>query len=85
MVFIVLWHGQWAWSWVVLMNKLWAVTLTPGKRVQFDDESRQAIQVLARDRMTNIREFADEACFGENANHTRRSGAARSRNFLNPK
>ena len=33
----------------------------PGKRVQFDDETWQALDVLARDRMANFQELADEA------------------------
>ncbi len=33
----------------------------PGKRVQFDDATWQAIDLLARDRMMDFRELADEA------------------------
>jgi hypothetical protein len=33
----------------------------PGKRVQFDDETWLALDVLARDRMMNFQELADEA------------------------
>ena len=33
----------------------------PGKRVQFDDETWQALDVLARDRMMDFQELADEA------------------------
>jgi predicted DNA-binding ribbon-helix-helix protein len=33
----------------------------PGKRVQFDDETWQALDVLARDRMASFQELADEA------------------------
>jgi len=33
----------------------------PGKRVQFDDETWQALDVLARDHMANFQELADEA------------------------
>ncbi|HEY1364718.1 MAG TPA: hypothetical protein VGF60_20910 [Xanthobacteraceae bacterium] len=33
----------------------------PGKRVQFDDETWQAIDLLARDRMVDFQELADEA------------------------
>jgi hypothetical protein len=33
----------------------------PGKRVQFDDETWQALDVLARDRMADFQELADEA------------------------
>jgi len=33
----------------------------PGKRVQFDDETWTALDVLARDRMSTFQELADEA------------------------
>src|ERR1700730_6029131 len=33
----------------------------PGKRVQFDDETWQALDLLARDRMQDFQELADEA------------------------
>jgi hypothetical protein len=33
----------------------------PGKRVQFDDETWQAVDVLARDSMKSFQELADEA------------------------
>ena len=33
----------------------------PGKRVQFDPEVWQAIDLLARDRMSDFQELADEA------------------------
>jgi hypothetical protein len=33
----------------------------PGKRVQFDDETWQALDLLARDRMMDFQELADEA------------------------
>jgi hypothetical protein len=33
----------------------------PGKRVQFDDETWQAIDLLARDRMIAFQELAEEA------------------------
>jgi hypothetical protein len=33
----------------------------PGKRVQFDDETWAALDVLARDRMASFQELADEA------------------------
>ena len=33
----------------------------PGKRVQFDDETWQALNLLARDRMMDFQELADEA------------------------
>jgi hypothetical protein len=33
----------------------------PGQRVQFDDETWQAIDLLARDRMMDFQELADEA------------------------
>jgi hypothetical protein len=34
----------------------------PGKRVQFDDETWHALDLLARDRMQDFQELADEAC-----------------------
>jgi hypothetical protein len=33
----------------------------PGKRVQFDDETLHALNLLARDRMMDFQELADEA------------------------
>jgi hypothetical protein len=33
----------------------------PGKRVQIDDETWQALNLLARDRMQEFQELADEA------------------------
>ena len=33
----------------------------PGKRVQFDDETWAALDVLARDRMATFQELAEEA------------------------
>jgi hypothetical protein len=33
----------------------------PGKRVQFDDEAWHALDLLARDRMMDFQELADEA------------------------
>ena len=33
----------------------------PGKRVQFDDQTWQALDLLARDRMMDFQELADEA------------------------
>jgi predicted DNA-binding ribbon-helix-helix protein len=33
----------------------------PGKRVQFDDATWQALDLLARDRMMEFQELADEA------------------------
>jgi hypothetical protein len=33
----------------------------PGKRVQFDDETWQALDLLARDQMKTIQELAQEA------------------------
>ena len=33
----------------------------PGKRVQFDDETWLALDMLARDRMMDFQELADEA------------------------
>jgi hypothetical protein len=35
--------------------------LMPGKRVQFDDETWQAVDLLARDRMMTFQELAEEA------------------------
>jgi hypothetical protein len=35
--------------------------LMPGKRVQFDDETWHALDLLARDRMSTFQELADEA------------------------
>jgi hypothetical protein len=36
----------------------------PGKRVQFDDETWRALDLLAHDRMMDFQELADEA-FGD--------------------
>jgi hypothetical protein len=36
----------------------------PGKRIQFDDETWHALNLLARDRMSDFQELADEA-FGD--------------------
>jgi hypothetical protein len=36
----------------------------PGKRVQFDDETWNALDLLAKDRMQDFQELADEA-FGD--------------------
>jgi hypothetical protein len=33
----------------------------PGKRIQFDDESWAAVDLLARDRMVTFQELAEEA------------------------
>jgi hypothetical protein len=33
----------------------------PGKRIQFDDETWHALDLLARDRMQDFQELADEA------------------------
>jgi hypothetical protein len=33
----------------------------PGKRIQFDDETLHALNVLASDRMMDFQELADEA------------------------
>ena len=33
----------------------------PGKRVQFDDETWMALDILGRDRMASFQELADEA------------------------
>ena len=37
------------------------VAMMPGKRVQFDDATWQAIDLLAHDRMMDFQELADEA------------------------
>jgi hypothetical protein len=37
------------------------VSAMPGKRVQFDDETWAALDMLARDRMATFQELADEA------------------------
>jgi hypothetical protein len=36
-------------------------TAMPGKRIQFDDETWRALDLLARDRMMDFQEIADEA------------------------
>jgi hypothetical protein len=36
-------------------------TVMPGKRIQFDDAAWQALGLLARDRMMDFQELADEA------------------------
>src|SRR5215510_2422460 len=53
----------------------------PGKRVQFDDETWHALDLLARDRMTDFQELADEAFadllkkHGQPSNDNDRGGA----------
>jgi hypothetical protein len=37
------------------------MTSMPGKRVQFDDETWSALDLLARDQMKDFQELADEA------------------------
>jgi hypothetical protein len=39
----------------------WRSRPMPGKRVQFDDETWQALDLLARDSMKDFQELADEA------------------------
>ena len=41
----------------------------PGKRVQFDEETWAAIEVLAQDTMADFQELADEAFRGERRDH----------------
>jgi len=43
----------------------------PGKRVQFDDETWHALDLLAHDRMMDFRELADEAFSGLVKKHGR--------------
>jgi hypothetical protein len=43
----------------------------PGKRVQFDDETWHALDLLARDRMQDFQELADEAFHDLLAKHGR--------------
>jgi hypothetical protein len=38
-----------------------AGTVMPGKRVQFDDETWRALDLLAHDRMMDFQELAEEA------------------------
>jgi predicted DNA-binding ribbon-helix-helix protein len=40
------------------LGEEWAM---PGKRVQFDDETWAALDLMARDRMATFQELADEA------------------------
>ncbi len=46
----------------------------PGKRVQFDEETWAAIDLLARDRMMDFQEIADEAFSDLLAKHERPVG-----------
>ena len=43
----------------------------PGKRIQFDDETWQAVDLLAKDQMKDFQELADEA-FADLLNKHRR-------------
>jgi hypothetical protein len=43
----------------------------PGKRVQFDDETWRALDLLAHDRMMDFQELADEAFGDLLAKHSR--------------
>jgi hypothetical protein len=45
----------------------------PGKRVQFDDETLHALNVLARDRRMYFQELADEAFADSLKKHGRRT------------
>jgi hypothetical protein len=47
----------------------------PGKRVQFDDETWNALDLLARDRMQDFQELADEAFRDLLEKHGRRRSA----------
>ena len=57
----------------------------PGKRIQFDDESWAALDLLARDRMMTFQELADEAFADLLKKHNRpvdlRSALRRSANI----
>lgn len=46
----------------------------PGKRVQFDDETWKALDLLARDRMMTFQEVADEAFRDLLRKHNRPTG-----------
>lgn len=46
----------------------------PGKRIQFDDESFTAVDLLARDRMMTFQELADEAFRDLLRKHNRPTG-----------
>jgi hypothetical protein len=46
----------------------------PGKRVQFDDETFAALDLLARDRMMTFQELADEAFRDLLRKHNRPTG-----------
>jgi hypothetical protein len=46
----------------------------PGKRVQFDDETWAALDLLAKDRMMDFQELADEAFRDLLKKHNRPSG-----------
>ena len=46
-------------------------TAMPGKRVQFDDETWRALDLLAHDRMMDFQELADEAFRDLLAKHRR--------------
>jgi hypothetical protein len=43
------------------MPRYYKEATMPGKRVQFDDETWHALDLLARDRMQDFQELADEA------------------------
>jgi hypothetical protein len=47
-----------------------------GKRVQFDDETWQALDLLARDRMMGFQELADEAFRDVLKKHPSAAGAS---------
>lgn len=46
----------------------------PGKRIQFDDETLNALRLLGSDRMATIQELADEAFSDLLAKHGRAVG-----------
>ena len=46
----------------------------PGKRIQFDDETLAALDLLARDRMMTFQELADEAFRDVLRKHNRPTG-----------
>lgn len=49
-------------------------TSMPGKRIQFDDETWAALDLLARDRMMTFQELADEAFRDVLRKHNRPAG-----------
>jgi hypothetical protein len=51
----------------------------PGKRVQFDDETWAALDLLAKDRMMDFQELADEAFRDLLKKHNRPTGLKEAR------